>query len=162
MNRCERSSVSRRKPRSPRRRGSAILEFALVLPLLVTIALLVVDFGRFAHTYIAVSNAARAAAGYGCQNPFTPSTKPLWEKKVRQVAIDEMVENSWFNEADVTVTVPAVTTDIASEFRPIWRMRVEVSYPFRTLINWPSPPGLLPGYNETIVLRRAVVMRSIR
>ena len=42
-----------------RRRGSAILEFALVLPPLLMMVLLCIDFGRIAYYYIAVTNVAR-------------------------------------------------------------------------------------------------------
>jgi Flp pilus assembly protein TadG len=42
------------------RRGAAAVEFALILPLLVTLVLACVDFGQFAYNYIAVTNAARA------------------------------------------------------------------------------------------------------
>ena len=50
------------------RRGHAAVEFALILPLLVTIIFACIDLGRFAHTYIAVTNAARAGAGFGSSN----------------------------------------------------------------------------------------------
>jgi len=39
--------------------GQAVVEFAVVLPLLLTMLLLAVDFGRLFYTYIAVNNAAR-------------------------------------------------------------------------------------------------------
>ncbi|MGD9713153.1 MAG: TadE/TadG family type IV pilus assembly protein [Thermomicrobiales bacterium] len=156
----EKSGAVRRGRRSGSRQGSATIEFALLLPILLTIALLVLDFGRYAHTYIAVSNAARAAAGCGSQNPFSPATQSIWVSKVRQAAVDEMAGNSWFNEADLTVSTPVVTTETTSESGGVWRMSVEVSYPFTTVVNWNH--DWTPGYNNTIILRRSVVMRSIR
>ena len=47
---------------SSRRSGAVAVELALILPLLVLIVLGAVDFGRFANTYIAVTNACRAGA----------------------------------------------------------------------------------------------------
>ena len=45
--------------------GSAIIELAIALPVLVLLAIGVADFGRMFYTGIAVANAARAAAEYG-------------------------------------------------------------------------------------------------
>ncbi len=43
-------------------RGQAIVEFALVLPLLVVLLMGTIDFGRAVFAYNSVSNAARSAA----------------------------------------------------------------------------------------------------
>ena len=137
-----------------RRRGSATLEFAILLPLLLTIALLCVDFGRFVHTYIAVTNAARAGAGFASMHPITPATQPLYNAAVRQIVEEEMTANEWFESASLTVQPPQMIDDGDGTRR----VRVDVSYPFNTLINWP----FLPGYNDPVVLRRVVVMRLIR
>ena len=53
---CEESPLQARR----HRRGVTAVEFALILPLLMTIVLGCVDYGRFAYDYIAVTNAARA------------------------------------------------------------------------------------------------------
>jgi hypothetical protein len=136
------------------RRGSATIELAILLPLLLTIALICVDFGRFVHGYIAVTNAAREGAYYGSLHPVTTGTRAAWDAAIRQVARDEMTSNSWFDPADMIVPAPQLI-DEGSAFR---RVEVEVQYPFQTVINWP----LLPGYNDPITLSRKVVMRGIR
>src|SRR2546423_13511130 len=46
------------------RHAVAAVELAVLLPVLTTIVLGCVDFGRFAYNYIAVTNAARAGAAY--------------------------------------------------------------------------------------------------
>lgn len=46
-------------------RGQAVVEFALVLPLLVLILFGVLEFGRIFHTYIVITNAAREGARLG-------------------------------------------------------------------------------------------------
>lgn len=45
--------------------GGAMLELAVVLPVLILIAIGVMDYGRVYFTSIAVANAARAGAEYG-------------------------------------------------------------------------------------------------
>ena len=48
--------------RNKREKGNAILEFALVAPLLFPLMLVIFDFGLYAYAYIGVQNAARVAA----------------------------------------------------------------------------------------------------
>jgi PKD repeat protein len=50
---------------APRSRGQGLVEFALLVPILLLILLIAVDFGRLFFTYIEVNNAAREGAAYG-------------------------------------------------------------------------------------------------
>ncbi len=138
-----------RRRRRHRRRGAAAVEFAIVLPLLMTIVLACVDFGRFAYAYIAVSNAARSGAGFASFHPYTPTTRALWEEKTRETVRTEM--GAEFDASKVEVPPLEVSTDEDG----LQRVRVEVSYPFETLVAWP----LLPN---NLTLTRAVDMRFIR
>jgi Flp pilus assembly protein TadG len=142
------------------RRGSAIVEFALMLPLLLTLTLLCVDFGRFAHYYIAVTNAARAGAAYASANVYATGQKSAWDSQVKQAVIDELTNNSWFDSNKLIVPSPIVTQEASG----LWRVQVDVSYPFQTLFDWPfvdrlSPPSMERHYHEPLILHRAVVMR---
>jgi Flp pilus assembly protein TadG len=51
--------------RGPGEEGSALVEFAMVLPLLCLILLGAIDFGRVSYAAMALTNAARAGAQYG-------------------------------------------------------------------------------------------------
>jgi Flp pilus assembly protein TadG len=55
----------------PSRRGQALVEFALVLPILLILLLGILDFGRAVAAYNSVSNAARSAVRVAIvdQNP---------------------------------------------------------------------------------------------
>lgn len=59
--------------REARESGSALVETAAVLPLLITILIGGAELARVAYAAIEVSNAARAGAQYGAQNGFTAS-----------------------------------------------------------------------------------------
>jgi PKD repeat protein len=50
-------------------RGQSMVELALVLPLLVLLVLIAVDFGRIYFSYIEIHNAAREGAKYAAQDP---------------------------------------------------------------------------------------------
>ncbi|MGH2466873.1 MAG: PKD domain-containing protein [Candidatus Limnocylindrales bacterium] len=53
----------------PATRGQALVEFAIVLPVMLLLMLLAIDFGRLFFSYIQVNNAAREGAAYGAANP---------------------------------------------------------------------------------------------
>jgi len=59
----------RRSLDRPPSRGQALVEFAIVLPLLAVLLVMAIDFGRVFFTYIALENAAREAAAYGAVQP---------------------------------------------------------------------------------------------
>jgi hypothetical protein len=121
----------------------------IVLPLLITIAVGALDFGRFAYTYIAVTNAARAGAGFASFHPYTATTQPVWIQQIEATVVAELGDE--FEPGDVEVLPPVVTVD-ADGMR---RVRVEVRYPFQTVTNWPLIPN-------TVTLERAAEMRFIR
>ena len=50
-------------------RGQSLVEFALVLPIILLVVLLALDFGRTYLGYINLQNMARIAANYAANNP---------------------------------------------------------------------------------------------
>lgn len=131
------------------RPATAATELALVLPFLVVLVLGCVDFGRFSHANVAVTNAARAGAEFGGTHPYTAGTYATWEQQVRQAVTDEMAGLDRFDAARLTITVtPAADADDT-------RVTVDVTYPFETVTGWPGLP-------RTLTLRRAVSMPQTR
>ena len=51
--------------------GQSLLEFAILLPMLLLLALGVIEMGRFAYIGILVGNAARAGVSWGAQSHTT-------------------------------------------------------------------------------------------
>lgn len=68
--------------------GSALVELAVALPLLVLLAIGAADFGRVFYTGIAVANAARAAAEFGAAEVQNFQDTSI----VNQVGRDEAAE----------------------------------------------------------------------
>lgn len=58
-------SLSSPKSRFANRRGGALLEIAVAMPMLILIAIGVIDYGRVYYTSVTVANAARAGAEWG-------------------------------------------------------------------------------------------------
>jgi len=55
--------------RHQRRRGQSLVEFALVLPVLLLILMVALDFGRAFFAWVGITNASRAGAAYAASNP---------------------------------------------------------------------------------------------
>jgi len=153
-----------------RRRGASALEFALVLPLLITIVLGCVDFGRFAYTYIAVSNAAREGAYYAARNGWDSTIDAdVWKPALRLVVENELGchdPGSPFDASKVSISYPTATTIPGKGGKPDLtvpyttdadlskRVGVRVTYPFTTIVNWPFLPS-------NMTLGRTVQMRAL-
>jgi Flp pilus assembly protein TadG len=117
-------------------RGAAAVEFALTIPLMVLLALASVDFGRISHFDEVVANAARAGAAAGAARQFTDFTRVDWESQIRDTVLHEMQNLPEFDGGSVTCSIQT-TTDTDG----IVKVRVEVSYPFRTIVDWAALPS---------------------
>lgn len=62
-------TVPPRGDRRARKRGQTVVEFALVVPVLILLLLIAIDFGRVFLGWISLNNAARVGAHYAALNP---------------------------------------------------------------------------------------------
>lgn len=110
---------------SPRRgrfgsiRGQSVVEFALVLPVLMLLMLIAVDFGRLFFTTIQLTNAAREGVSYAATNPTDTATiqaRVATEANVQaqqgQGAIT--VSTACANSAGTTIACSAATLGTAA------------------------------------------------
>jgi Flp pilus assembly protein TadG len=137
------------------RRGASAVEFAVVLPVLVTIVLGCVDFGRFAYNYIAVNNAARAGAAYAMMNNYTSTTQSTWQSGVTTAAQQEMTNQMGYSSSNMTVPAPVVTLESSG----LRRVQVTASYPFQTIVTWNFAGYGIP---HSLTLQKTIVVRAIR
>jgi Flp pilus assembly protein TadG len=130
-----------------RRRGTALVEMAIICPLVLLMAFATTDFGRVVYAYMSVSNAARVGAEYAALHGFTAYSQASWESQLRQVVDNEMQGLSGYQSANLQVVINA-TTDAAG----VSLVSVEVRYPFSTIVNWIGVPS-------EVLLDHAVEMR---
>jgi Flp pilus assembly protein TadG len=130
------------------KRGAAATELALVLPLMITLVLACIDFGRFGYMYIAVTNAARTGAGVGAGKKVTTSSLGSWRTAIRAAATNELSSQSNYESSRLTIPDPLLITESSG----LRRVSVQVNYRFNMFVPWP----LLP--NE-MILTRTVQMR---
>jgi Flp pilus assembly protein TadG len=123
--------------RAGRVRGAAAAaELAAVLPCLVLLVLGGVDFGRFSHVHTTVTNAARAGGEFAGTHPVSAGTFAQWEQQLRDTVIAEMSGLDGFDPARLTVTATVVAPP-----GDLKRIRIDVSYPFETVVDWPGLPS---------------------
>jgi Flp pilus assembly protein TadG len=127
--------------------GGALVEMALVIPLLVLLCLGVADFGRAFYHGITFSHAARAGAAYGSQsNGHTGDTAGirLAAEQEAQNILPISVASQRVCECSDGTTVACTTANCAGYGAPRASVRVTTSQIFTTLIPYPGIPSLVP------------------
>jgi hypothetical protein len=109
-----------------RRRGQAVVEFALVLPVLILLLLGTVEFGRFFDTYLSLQHAARE----GARLYLTGASQSVVEARIRSSAY--LVPQS--NRSQISITLSRNTYDLRESEdgskEEISVVGVSLSYPF--------------------------------
>jgi Flp pilus assembly protein TadG len=107
MHSAQRLQAARKPARRRAFRGQAMVEFALLLPVLLLLLVVAIDFGRLFATFVAVNNAAREGAAYAGLHPtqFTSTDSPDPEN-VTYRARQEVENPSDTRFTAVTVAAP--------------------------------------------------------
>src|SRR6478752_572513 len=88
--------VQRRSRPSGSSRGQSLVEFAMVLPILLFLTLIALDFGRVYLGYINLQNMARIAANYAANNPDawgSPADASVQTRYENQILQDASASN---------------------------------------------------------------------
>jgi Flp pilus assembly protein TadG len=92
----------------PRSRGQALVEFALVLPVMMLVLLIVVDFGRLFFAYISDVNAAREGASYAAMHAAdSPYDATTYYTGVQQAALAQANAQGQGGGGTLAVASPA-------------------------------------------------------
>ncbi len=134
----------------PSRQGGAALEFAIVLPVLMTLALGVVDYGRIFATSITLRNAARIGAEQGATHRLTPRTQAVWENRLRTAVLQQIQCVPQFDSGKLVLSFSS-TTNAAG----LTVVDVSVQYPFETIVDWPGVP-------HTVLLAERIFIERYR
>jgi Flp pilus assembly protein TadG len=138
--------------------GTAVVEFALTLPLLILLVLGTVDLGRYVAFSVLVGNAARAGAQVGAANATDPQAPPnpnYANSSVDTLASQAACNDSGFtcaasgttptnNQLSATTTVYCTQSDgttVTPCPGPDKFVRVAVQGTFTPLIAYPSLPS---------------------
>lgn len=107
------SLTARASARRPRTRGQSLVEFALVLPILLFLTLIALDFGRVYLGYINLQNMARIAANFAANNSSAWDSTPtvndatLKTKYYNQIIADARAINCQLIDANADGVINA-------------------------------------------------------
>ena len=157
-------TITRYRPKKQGKRGVALVELALVLPLLVIIMLGCIDFGRFAYSYIALTNAVKEGAYHAATHPFTPESREAWEADIRNVIQNELSHLHDFETHRDMINIHQ--PQWAPEPGGFYYTEVTAEYPFEMIVEWSIIRSWIGGSNESnsrrIMMASTCRMRSIR
>lgn len=121
--------------------GAALVEFAIVAPVLALMLLGIIDFGRFMYNGILAANAARAAAAYGAQTLATATDIA----GMTTAANADSQGITWRSVTPVAVcTVSGSPVNCGSNTAETVYVQVTVTGTFNTFIKYPFLPSTLP------------------
>lgn len=131
-------------PDSRRRwRAQSMVEFALIVPVVLSLFVIAIDLGRAMSAYNQVGGMAREGALYGSLHPNNND----------DITMAALAESSLSGTTPtVTSAVEDDTFDIPNTTTPYQKITVTVTYDFKPLFSFPPLPN-------TLTLRRSVEMR---
>ena len=163
--------MTRARTRAPSDSGSALVEMAVALPVMVMLVVGTADFARVFYTAIELTDAARAGAQWGArdlgsgldmpgmQNAAVmavnitgltfPSTSPPWYRCECASAAAVFTDTS--PTANNCADAPATSCPVSGTFRVI-TVSMTVSTTFTTIAPYPGIPTAIP-VSRTAVLR---------
>ena len=139
-----------RKPNA----GSADVELAMVLSLLVLMALGTTDFARVFYAGITVRSAARAAVAYGSQDSGTATNYPAMRNAATADAADVTgvtATATHYCQCTDGTTVNC-TSGLCGGSAPQMYVRATATKTFTTIINYPQIPHTV-AMNHTAIMR---------
>jgi PKD repeat protein len=106
---------SLRKARRARSRGQSLVELALVLPVLLLLTLIALDFGRVYLGYINLQNMARVAANFAADNPtaWTTPGDPAVQAQYRNAIVNDAKATNC--SLPVVAGLPVVPTPVFTD-----------------------------------------------
>lgn len=146
---------------SQRENGSALIELALILPLILLLFMGAVDLGRAFYYSNAVAKAAESGALYGSQNPTDTSGMVLTSDNAMQAAFNSAQDMSGVNAtasygcecSNGSGLSASCTSAPACTSNQVYYVTVTANATYKTLLPWPGIPS---SYN----LSSTVTMRS--
>lgn len=140
-------------------RGSTLVEFALLLPLLFILCMGATDFGRLFYHAVITANSAGVGAFHGAQNNVTAGQTSLMERRAKEEAKNlpasdtdaqanafcDCPDNPAYEDSDGNLvnTVNCLDVNACGAYGPPRGfVRVRASNTFRTLGPYPAIPQI--------------------
>jgi Flp pilus assembly protein TadG len=125
------------------RRGAAVVELAVLLPFLVFIFLVTIDFARVFYFSLSLTNCARAGALYA-SDPTTADESPFANAQAAALA-----DATNFNPQ------PTISSSSGTDSQGRTYVSVTASYTFQTITGFPGIPSQIPLQRTVSMYRSA-------
>lgn len=131
-------------------RGTSLIEFAIIVPVLCFFLIGLTDFGRAMYYGIMASNAARAGAQYGAQYLWTVNDSAGIKTAVTQDAPG--VAWTVTTQAACTIGGSGLTScpTAMAQTNTVYYVKVHVSGSFPLLVSYPGLPSQIPINAESV------------
>jgi Flp pilus assembly protein TadG len=141
--------------------GQALIETALVVPVLMMILVGGVELARIEYASIEVANAAKAAVQYGAQGLGTFGDQAGMLAAAQYDAHDVNIPNPgglslWYSYSCSDGTVVAASGDCSATSTPYTVLNIDIQANFDTLLHFPGIPSTitLHGHATQTVLEQ--------
>jgi Flp pilus assembly protein TadG len=112
-----------------RRRGAAVVELAILLPLLAFLFIITVDFARIYYFSLTLQNCARAGALYA-SDPFVADESPFASTQAAALA-----------DATNITPAPTITQTNGTDITGRSYVEVQAAYTFKSIASFPGVPA---------------------
>jgi Flp pilus assembly protein TadG len=144
--------------RARRQDGQALIEAALVIPLLLLIAVGIFEFGRAYQTWQILTNAAREGARMAVV-PYNPGTAGI-VNRVQQYMLDGQLPAAAVAAASVTITPTTIAVAGAGGPVNVSASQVTITYPYDFVVLRPIARLMSGNINGPMNIQTSAVMRN--
>jgi Flp pilus assembly protein TadG len=135
-------------------RGQSYVEFAVAVPVLAFILIIVVTLGRLFYTYIGIINAARAGAQYGSNSVITAADAAGMKAAAKQDGANVAnltVTASQCTCGTVTASIPACSSGFCTNDPQGNYVVVNAQAPFSTVLAFPGVPSSITLKSQAVM-----------
>jgi uncharacterized protein (UPF0333 family) len=153
-----RSGYPVKKPRLPRnssarrnaklRRGAALMEFSISIPVMLLLSIAVFDFAKTSYFRFVVADAAGAASRYAAFNPVTTTSLSSWTTELESAARNSVQGSPWISQNDLVIKSPIIEQISSVEKR----ITVRVEYVYHLKLWWPGLPSQASVSSQVVVV----------
>ncbi|MGA8475622.1 MAG: TadE/TadG family type IV pilus assembly protein [Candidatus Cybelea sp.] len=136
-------------------KGTSLIEFAIVLPVLMFLLVGLIEFGRFGYDSILAANAARAGVQYGAQDTSTAIDS---QGIINAATADGQHLSSWTVTPNHLCSVSggtpqacSVATGSGPPTNTTYYVQVQVTGTFHPMLNYPGIPANVPVSGSAIM-----------
>lgn len=130
------------------RRGAALLEFSMSIPILLLLSIAVFDFAKTSYFRFVVADAAGAASRYAAFNPVTAVSMDTWRSELESAARNSVEGSPWISSTALVVDSPIIEIITTVETR----ITVRIEYTYHLNIWWPGLPSQATVSSQVTVI----------